>query len=296
MHRSVVSRVASLAGPSVLAAATAIVVGASAATAQLAPGSTLTFTGTADATDIGLGGVLLDFDGPVVAAATGNTGAFASLNDPRRGGTRGTIADLRVGNGVQVIPSFLQFGGFKFTLLGLPTGRYGQAACYTETFAVGQTCTPYQSIQGKPWINVGLSPFSVANVSENPDGSLNSTASFDLFGTVTGPGGATSFFTGTIAAAFAGLPYQVALYTLEQQGLQGLTFTGTFTTTSLLAGLRTGASAGTAGDTLVDDASPLPAIGVDPTVAPEPATTVLLSVGLLATVGGVRRRRRATTR
>lgn len=262
-------RVADMRRPFLSRAAVAALVplacAASSAAAQIAPGSTLTFTGTADATDVGLGGVVLDFTKHVTAGA-GNTGAFASLNTNGRG-PKGKIADIRVGNGPELIPSFLQFGGYKFTLLGLPSGREGQDDCYTDQFAVGQTCTPFQSVQGQPQINAGLSPFYVANLA-GPDGSINSTAAFDLYGTVTGPGNARSSFVGTITASFVGVPYQMVLYTLEQQGLQGLTFTGTFTTGALLA---------------------------EATVTPEPTTVGLVAVGLLGVVGAARRRSRSTT-
>lgn len=244
---------------------------ATTAAAQLTPGSTLTFTGTADATDIGLPGVILDFGPRVIAATSGNTGTFASLDRSHGPGVSGHIDDIRVGNGLQYDRNFFVLGGYRFTLLGLPSGKYGQDACYTDAFAVGQTCTPYQSVQGDPAVNAGLSPFYVANVSSNPDGSINSTAAFDLFGTVTGPGNATSFFTGTISSAFVGLPYQVVLYTLEQQGLQGLDFTGRFVV---------GAPVLTAADA-----------DIGPAVAPEPSTYALLAAGL-AGIGAVTARRR----
>ena len=258
--------------------------------AQIAPGSTLTFTGTADATDIGLGGVMLDFTKQVVAAGSGNTGTFASLNGAKGNGRQGKIADLRVGNGPEVIPSFLQFGGYKFTLLGLPAGRYGQDACYVDP-APGQTCTPYQSVQGDPSVNAGLSPFYVANAATpNADGSLNSTAAFDVYGTVRGPGNTVSPFTGTIAASFVGRSYQEVLYTLEQQGLRGVTFTGTFTTGAVLM-----AALGQApfSDAALDDPALLDAGGVDATATPEPATVALVAGGLLALVPTARRRRKS---
>lgn len=265
--------------PSAAFAALACIAGPAAA--QITPGSTLTFTGMADATDIGLGGVALDVTKQVVAAPSGNTGTFAVLDTRGRDGATGKIADLRVGNGPEPIKNFLQFGGYKFTLASLPSGRYGQAACYDTTFTVGQTCTPFQSVQGNPAVNAGRSPFSVANVSANPDGSINSTAAFDLYGTVTGPGGATSSFFGTISSYFVGLPYQVVLYTLEQQGLQGLPFTGTFTTGAVLAGGKHAV-----------DAAALGADGVaDATVTPEPSAVALVLVGLVGVAGAVRRRR-----
>ena len=251
------------------------------AAAQIAPGSTLIFSGTADATDVGLGGVVLDFTKHVVAASSGNTGAFASLNT-RGNGATGKIADVRVGNGPEYIANFLQFGGYKFTLFGLPSGPYGQDACYVDPVP-GQTCTPYQSVQGNPMVNAGLSPFYVANTASiDPTAPINSTAAFDVFGTVSGPGGAMSLFTGTIASSFVGLPYQYVLYTLEQQGLQGLNFTGTFTTgPGVLAGAQERATL--AGTVFTPDA----------TVTPEPATLGLVAVGFVGAMAAARRGRRA---
>ncbi len=265
------------------AALAALATSAAAAAAQIAPGSTFTFTGTADATDIGLGGVMLDFTKQVVASPSGNTGTFASFNTA--GNVRpNKISDVRVGNGPEFIPNFVQYGAYKFTLLGLPSGRYGQDACYdtTMTMTVGATCTPYQSVQGQPQINAGVSPFYVKNLSSNPDGSVNSTAGFDLFGTVSGPGGVSSPFFGTIASTFVGLPFQAVLYTLEQQGLQGLNFTGTFTTGPQLAG-RFGRSNLDVLDVLEPAA----------TVTPEPTSVALVAAGLLGAGAAARRRRRA---
>ena len=264
------------------AALAALVCIAGSAAAQIAPGSTLTFTGTADATDIGLGGVVLDFTPQVVAGTSGNTGTFASLNTRDGSGRTGSIADIRVGHGPEPIPNLLQIGGYAFTLASLPSGPFGQAACYTDQFAVGQTCTPYQSVQGTPAVNAGLSPFYVANISANADGSINSIAAFNLIGTVAGPGNTTSSFFGTIAATFTGLPYQVVLYTLEQQGLQGLTFTGWFT-----AGTPMGGARGNGGASLVSVA------GGDATVTPEPSTLLLAAVGVLGIARVAARKRTA---
>ncbi|GJG89296.1 hypothetical protein tb265_44770 [Gemmatimonadetes bacterium T265] len=259
-----------------LAAFPFVTTSVSVAAAQIAPGSTLTFTGTADATDIGLPGVILDFMPRIVAASSGNTGTFASLN--RRGGpgVSGHIDDIRVGNGPQSLSNFVTLGGYRFTLGALPSGTFGQDACYVDP-APGQTCTPYQSVQGDPSVNDGLSPFYVANLaSGNPNAPINSVATFGLLGTVTGPGGTTSNFFGTISSYFVGLPYQVVLYTLEQQGLQGLTFTGTF-----VAGAPIGRVVGNGGV----------GTGVPSAVVPEPSTYALVGAGLVAVAGLARRRR-----
>ncbi len=268
--RSLFARRAVLAALAFTATTVATAAVATAAAAQIAPGSTLTFTGTADATDVGLGGVFLNFVPRVVAAQSGNTGSFASL-DSRGAGVSGQIDDIRVGNGPQSIPNFLTLGGYRFTLTSLPTGPYGQDACYIDP-APGQTCTPYQSVQGNPSVNAGLSPFFVENVeSGNSDAPINSTAAFRVLGTVAGPGGAMSDFVGTISASFIGLPYQYALYTLEQEGLQGLTFTGTFVAGASITGAADGGLA----------------------VVPEPATYALVAAGLVGIGGVARRRRRA---
>jgi hypothetical protein len=79
---------------------------------------------------------------------------------------------------------------------------------------------------------------------------------------VYGPDGARSHFTGTISTTFTGLPYQLALYGVENGGLQGVTFDGRFVAVS---------------------------------VTPEPSAVALVGAGLLGVVGaGARRRRRAS--
>jgi hypothetical protein len=98
---------------------------ASPAAAQIAPGSTLVFTGTADATDLGSPGVLLDFGRHVTAGTSANTGAFASLNNQGHGAT-GSIERLTVGTGVQPIGNVVHLGGFTFDLEWVPSGSYGQ--------------------------------------------------------------------------------------------------------------------------------------------------------------------------
>lgn len=245
------------------AALAAVAVFTHAATAQITPGSTFTFTGTADATDIGLPGVILDFVPRVVAASSGNTGSFTSLNTGVASGVSGHIGGIRVGNGDESIVNFLTIGGYRFDVTSLPSGGFGQDDCYVDPVP-GQTCTPYQSVQGDPSVNAGLSPFYVTNVaSGNPDAPINSTAAFGLTGTVTGPGGYMSGFTGTISSTFVGTPYQYVLYNLEQEGLSGLTFTGTFVAGPVIG--RTGVS-----------------------VTPEPATYALVAVGLAGVAGATR--------
>ncbi len=255
---------------SLRAAVVAAVAAASAAPlgAQIADGSRLSFTGTADATDVGTSGVLLDFDTRVVADASGNTGSFASLNRAAGPGVSGAIADVRVGNGPQAVPNLLVLGGYRFDLTFVPSGASGQDACYVEP-EVGQQCTPYQSELGVWPPSGSLSPFYLANApSGDPGAPFTAVAAFNVVGTVTGPGGASSPFSGTLASTFVGRSYQEVLYTLEQQGLAQVTFAGTF-----VAGA--------------------PAATAPGTVAPEPSAVVLVAAGLAGVAGAARRRRRA---
>lgn len=263
-----------VAGTAVVVSAVAVAISAKTVAAQITPGSTLTFTGVADATDIGLPGVILDFTPKVSVATSGNTGTFAEFNTSKGKGASGKISDIRVGNGPEPIRKFFKIGAYTFNLNSLPSGPYGQDACYIDPVP-GQTCTPYQSVQGDPSVNAGLSPFYVENVaSGNPDAPINSTAAFHLIGTVSGPKGAMSDFFGTITASFIGQSYQEVLYTLEQQGLQGLTFTGTFVAGTPISG----------GDVDAD---------LTTGVVPEPSTYVLLAAGLVGIAGVARRRRLA---
>lgn len=244
MHRSPRSRVALVA----LAVVASPLV-PSLAGAQLAPGTTLVLTGAADAVDIGSAGVLLSFLAPVRVDAA-STGAFA----PLAGGTA-TLAPITVGNGAQNAPGVVRAGGFTFDLQSIPSGGFGQADCYVAP-AAGQQCTPYQLPSYE------LSPFYLANVATGTEGVLAAFIAFDVRGTVTA-NGTTSSFTGTIASTFVGVSYQEALFALEQTGLQGVPFTGTF-----VVGAPT------------------------VSVTPEPATLALVGGGLAALGLVVGRRRR----
>lgn len=241
---------------------------ASPAAAQIAPGSTLVFSGTADAIDIGSSGVLLDFIRQVRADPSANTGSFASLNKPRVGAA-GSIETLAVGSGPQEIRKVLHFGPYKFDLSYLPSGQYGQDDCYVAP-EVGQRCTPYQ------FPSYELSPFYLENVaSANSDAMFTALVSFDVVGSVTSHG-QTAGFTGTITSTIEGLSYQEALGGLEQYGMEGVPFTGTFVVGGGTAGVRPPAFA---------------AVGAAATVTPEPSTVVLVATGLAAVAGVARRRR-----
>ena len=191
------------------------------ASAQIAPGSILVFSGTADVTDIGSPGVLLDFARHITADPSSNTGAFAVLNGRGNAGGKGNITQMVAGNGPQPIRRLLQIGGYTFDLAVVPSGVYGQDECYVEP-AVGQRCTPYQ------FPSFALSPFALENVASGmADRPFDAVVSFQLSGTVTGHG-ATSAFVGTITTTFPGVSFQEALAGLEQSGLRDVPFTGTF--------------------------------------------------------------------
>lgn len=246
------------------------------AAAQIAAGSQLTFSGTATATDLGYPGVLLDFVPEIAVAATGNTGTFASLNRRNGTGITGGAADFVVGLGPQFVRNVFVIGGYRFNLTALPAGVFGQDECYTREAAPGQTCTPYQSALGDPRPTDPLSPFYLANVATgDPSMPIASVVAFNLIGTVTGPGGATSPFAGVISTILPG-SYQAILGGLEQAGaagagIPGIPFTGRF-----VAGSP---------DFLFADQ-------VDVAVTPEPGTVALLGAGLVVVGGAARRRRR----
>jgi hypothetical protein len=275
-----------------LVLACAAVLPAAPLSAQIAPGSTLVFTGVADVTDVGLPGVMLAFDKRVTADPSANTGTFASLN--RRNGAIGSIDDFRVGNGPQSLDTFLRVGAYTFDLRAVPSGPYGADDCYVWP-ELGQRCTPYQSVIGDPTDNVGLSPFYVENVaSGDPNAPLTALAAFNVLGTVSGPGRTTSDFFGTIGATFVGQSYQEVLITLERAGLQGVTFTGTFVVGSPVRAATVGSTVGSTAVPAFARASSLasPVTVAADTVVPEPSTVALLITGLGA-LGVTLRRRRA---
>ena len=266
----------------VVRAAAAVAAFGTAAAAQVAAGSVLTFQGAADALDLGTPGVQLDFVGPVAIGTAGNTGSFAGLNRPSGAAVTATVSDLLVGQGPQPIANLLTVGGYRFSLTVLPRGPFGQAECYVAP-AAGQTCTPYQGELGNPRPGIDLlSPFYMANLPGDATTPLYAAVAFNLVGTVAGPRGPASAFFGTIYTVLPG-SYQQVLGGLEFAGgfgapLPGVPFSGRF-----VVGGRSGAS-GMA--EIVD-------IGFDPTVAPEPATVALVAGGLVLVAGAARRRRSA---
>ncbi len=246
---------------------------ASSATAQVAPGSTLRFTGMADAMDLGSPGVLLDFDKRVTADPLGGTGTFASLNPkPKKPGKKpakganGSIRSITVGNGPQSVRKFVQFGPYKFDLEYVPSGVYGQDDCYVAP-EVGQRCTPYQSP------GYELSPFYLENLAAAPgsDAMFTALVKFDVAGLVTAHG-RTSGFTGTFTTMFEGVSYQEALGGLEQYGLEDIPFTGSFVADG--------------------PAFRMMALSAQTTVTPEPSTVMLMAIGLVGVMVVARKRTR----
>jgi hypothetical protein len=284
MHRSALPSAAVAALTVACAAATALP--AATLGAQITNGSTLVFTGVADATDVGTPGVTLDFTKRVEADPKANTGTFAGLN--KKNGANGSIQSILVGNGPKSVETFLRIGAYTFDLRAMPSGMYGQEECYIEP-VIGQKCTPFQSAIGDPTDNLGLSPFFVQNwASDDPNAPFTSVAAFNVLGTVNGPGHASASFFGTIGATFVGQSYQEVLMTLEAVGLQGVTFTGTFvvgTPAAMLAG-------GTIGRTALAAQDAPGAVLAAESVVPEPSTYALLATGL-GVLGVAARRRRA---
>lgn len=236
-------------------AVTALTLAATTAHAQVA-GSQLNFTGTTDVVDVGAPGLVLTFTPGTLASGGGNTGSFAPFNAVP-GGVGGTIQTLTVGAGPQAIPAFLTLGGYTFNLRSLPSGTLGQAECYVAA-ADGQRCSPIQTP------GTAISPINLVNAaSGDADFPFNSSASFNLVGTVTGPeGGVAREFFGTIMTDFPGFSYQDALKGVEAYGFVGLPYRATFV------------------------------VGTEVTVTPEPSTYALTAAGLLGVVGAARRRRR----
>jgi hypothetical protein len=238
------------------AAGAALGLAATAAGAQVTPGSTLHFTGTVDVIHADDHTLTLDFKPDVIFSRAPNTGSFAVLDLAPPPGVAGRIRNFAVDNGVQHVPGFVTIGGYTFDLLYMPAGTSGPDDCLVDP-APDQRCTPPHHGDA-----AGLStPFTLANMaSGDPGAPINSVAWFDLQGTVRGPGSSVaSSFVGTFEAIFLGLSYQEVLFAAETGALTGVEFSARFTALAAV---------------------------------PEPSTYGLVATGLLGVLGAARRRAR----
>jgi MYXO-CTERM domain-containing protein len=245
------------------AAAAALVLAVPSAEAQIVPGSTLSFTGTADVIHTEEHDLFVRFAPTVISVAAPGTGSFAALGGAS--GTSGTIRDFEVVVGPQPIAGFVTLGGYTFDLMSMSPGLSAPDDCLVDPLP-GQSCTPPRhDVEGVS------TPFTLRNVaSGDPSAPISSIAFFDVQGMVRGPGSTiASPFMGRFEASFIGQSYQEVLYYVETSGLQGVRFTAQLTATS------------TATSTV-----------------PEPSTYALAATGLagLLAVAGVRRRRLAVAR
>jgi PEP-CTERM motif len=113
-------------------------------------------------------------------------------------GTLGPIQNVVVGQGSRNVPSFIQMGGYTFSLTSIADGTYSSAQCGAPA-AVGQTCS------------VAGSGFNWANVS-NGHGGINASAAFNFSGQVVTPQHVTFNYTGILTQQFAGKSYQQVLF------------------------------------------------------------------------------------
>ena len=210
------------------AAVAALVLGAPAAGAQLTPGSTLSFGGSANVIHTEEHDLFVRFDQAVIASRSPSTGSFATLGATTPGLT-GSIRDFEVVVGPQPIIGFVTLGGYTFDLFDMLPGTSAPDDCLNEQFLAGQSCTPPRhDVEGVS------TPFTLVNVaSGDPSAPLNSVAWFDLRGMVRGPGSLTaSPFIGRFEASFLGLSYQEVLYAAEANQLRGVDFAAQFTVVS----------------------------------------------------------------
>jgi hypothetical protein len=186
-------------------------------------------------------------------SAVVNTGDFAPLAN-----TTGQIKDLSqaaqpVGT-TFLLMDFITFtanADMRLDLRSIAVGVGGQAECAAAP-APGQTCTPL--LPGN-----GPGPINLQNTLDTFTGQLNSSASFTVGGTTRRDStGETSPFTGIFTAQFPGVPYQVLLQQLSDNGTITSGYTGSFIAT----------------------------------IIPEPSTPMLLLGGLLVFAGALRRRRK----
>ena len=236
-------------------AVAALVFGAPSVEAQITPGSTLRFGGTANVIHTEEHDLFVRFDQAVVSSRSPSTGTFAALG-ATGSGVAGTIVDFEVVVGPQPIAGFVTLGGYTFDLFDMLPGTSTPDDCLNEQLAPGQSCTPPRhDVEGVS------TPFTLFNLaSGDPNAPINSIAWFDVRGMVRGPGSLTpSPFIGRFEASFPGLSYQEVLFTVEAAGLQGVDFSAQFTVLSTV---------------------------------PEPSTYALATTGLVGLLGVAHARRR----
>ena len=238
------------------AALAALVLAAPSAGAQITPGSTLSFGGSANVIHTEEHDLFVLFDQAAIASRPPSTGSFAAFGGAAPGVT-GSIRDFEVVVGPQPITGFVTLGAYTFDLLDMLPGTSTPDDCLNEQFLPGQSCTPPRhDVEGVS------TPFTLVNVASNdPSAPINSLAWFDVRGMVRGPGSLTpSPFIGRFEASFVGLSYQEVLFAAEANQLQGVDFSAQFTVVSTV---------------------------------PEPSTYALAATGLVGLLGvaGLRRRR-----
>lgn len=283
MLRRSLARTVRAVAPLVASLALASTIGTAPLAAQIAPGSSFTFTGVANAFDLGTPGVRLDFVVPNTVDPTSVSRGFKSLDTSSP--LSFAMAPFIVGAGPQRIPSLFTLGAYTFNLSGLQSSGYGFDGCLAPTPEIGQRCTPLQlPLANQPPVpieEIVPSPFYLENIaSGDPANPIASYIAFDFFGTVSGPGGQLNEFRGTIGA-FAPVDFVTVLRSLEGASVDGEPFFIPFTGT-IVTGERVNRNFSVGND-----------LELTPTTTtPEPTTWALVGLGLTG-VGVMARRRRA---